>query len=140
MYVIFTNILNYAFVLLLFLFIASIARFLSKGMRETVKPLHTNVYLIVKDLGTGFVAKTQLLREGTLLIGRGEGCDLILEDQYISSSHLKIIHQGEALFVEDLSSANGTYLNGEKIKGKLPLSTSDKLRIGHLELSFRKDR
>lgn len=140
MYVIFTNVLNYAFVLFLFLFIASIARFLSKGMKGTNVATASNFYLVIKDLGTGFVAKTQLLKEGELLIGRGRECDLILEDQYISSSHVKIIHLGADLFIEDLSSANGTFINGTRIKGKVKVQLSDVLRIGHLELSFRKDQ
>src|SRR5450759_4932949 len=53
-------------------------------------------------------------------IGRKSDNDIFIDNQAVSGHHAVIKTEGDALFIEDLSSLNGTYLNGQKVsKGQL---------------------
>lgn len=75
------------------------------------------------------------LLEGALL-GRGDAVDIRLEDGFASTRHAQIVRQGDIYVIEDLSSTNGTYLNGELLSGPQPLHVGDRIRIGDSELSY----
>jgi hypothetical protein len=54
-----------------------------------------------------------------LLVGRGKDCDIQLDNEYISATHFRIIKgAGTNYFIQDLSSKNGTFLNGNKLPAK----------------------
>ena len=48
-------------------------------------------------------------------IGRSADCQLILDDDYVSTRHARIYRSGDGYLVEDLGSTNGTYLNNERL-------------------------
>ncbi len=52
--------------------------------------------------------------EDIISIGRSGNNKIVLKDPYISKNHLKIVEDEGDFYVEDLNSANGTYINGEK--------------------------
>lgn len=76
------------------------------------------------------------LRTGELVIGRGEACDVTLEDTYVSKSHSRIFVSGDRYFLEDLGSVNGTYLNGTKINYPAELRDGDMIKIGTTAAEF----
>jgi pSer/pThr/pTyr-binding forkhead associated (FHA) protein len=67
----------------------------------------------------------------SFLIGRSKNANLCMsEDSYVSRSHAKILlHNGE-MFIEDLASKNGTYLNNQLLKGKKDMKIGDEIKIG----------
>jgi hypothetical protein len=77
------------------------------------------------------------LSEGALL-GRGDAVDIRLEDTFASSQHARLVPQGEVMVLEDLGSTNGTYLNGEPLRGPQPLHVGDSIRIGDSEFTFER--
>jgi hypothetical protein len=77
------------------------------------------------------------LSDGALL-GRGEAADIRLEDTFASSQHARLVPQGEVMVLEDLGSTNGTYLNGEPLRGPQPLHVGDSIRIGDSEFTFER--
>ena len=77
------------------------------------------------------------LSEGALL-GRGEAADIRLEDTFASAQHARLVPQGEVIVLEDLGSTNGTYLNGEPLRGPQPLHVGDSIRIGDSEFTFER--
>ena len=79
--------------------------------------------------------KTVRLREGTLVIGRGETADLRIASAEISREHCRIRVAGEAVFVSDLGSANGTFVAGNEIAGEQPLVHGQQLHVG--PMAFR---
>jgi len=77
------------------------------------------------------------LSEGAML-GRGESADIRLEDTFASSAHARLVAQGDVIVLEDLGSTNGTYLNGEPLRGPQPLHVGDSIRIGDSEFTFER--
>lgn len=65
-----------------------------------------------------------------LKIGRSSDCQLILDDDYVSTRHARIFATPTGYLVEDLGSTNGTYLNNERLGTATPFTPSDTLRIG----------
>ena len=63
-------------------------------------------------------------------IGRASDCQLVLDDDYVSTRHAQIVRTDSGYVVEDLGSTNGTYVNNERISAATPFGTSDTLRIG----------
>jgi FHA domain len=74
-----------------------------------------------------------------LVLGRGDGAQIRLEDPFASSRHARIYEQGNSVVVEDLGSTNGTYLNEELLQTPRPLHPGDRVRIGDSEFVFEVD-
>jgi pSer/pThr/pTyr-binding forkhead associated (FHA) protein len=72
-----------------------------------------------------------------LTVGRAAGCQITLDDGYVSQLHARIFARDEAFYVEDLGSTNGTFLNSEKVTAPVAMRRGDRLRIGStvMELS-----
>src|SRR5207237_386632 len=71
------------------------------------------------------------------IIGRGEGCDIVLEDGSVSRRHARLARDERGHYrIEDLGSANGTFVDGARIAAPTPLSDGVKLRFGDVELLF----
>src|SRR4051812_36521732 len=55
------------------------------------------------------------LSDTPVTLGRGHDCTLVLDDDYASTHHARLVPQGEGWMVEDLGSTNGTYLGRAKV-------------------------
>jgi pSer/pThr/pTyr-binding forkhead associated (FHA) protein len=75
-----------------------------------------------------------------MTVGRAAGCQVRVDDSYASQLHARIFRRDGQLFVEDLGSTNGTYVNRkgtsakETVNGPLALRTGDRLCIGRTVL------
>lgn len=76
----------------------------------------------------GSMAELELDRE-CVRIGRARGCDVILDDTKVSSRHADIFACDGHLFVRDLRSTNGVFVNGKRV-AEARLEPGDALRIG----------
>jgi len=66
-----------------------------------------------------------------LTVGRAAGCQVTLDDTYASQLHARVYSRDGQLFVEDLGSTNGTYLNRKKVQGAMVMQRGDKLQVGN---------
>lgn len=64
------------------------------------------------------------------VIGRSPDCAILLEDDYVSTRHARIVNGDSGLYLEDLGSTNGTYVNGRRIAAPTTVGTEDEIRIG----------
>ncbi|MGQ9907635.1 MAG: FHA domain-containing protein [Candidatus Flexifilum sp.] len=64
-----------------------------------------------------------------LVIGREEDCDIVIPDRQVSRRHVRIYREEDAYFVEDLESRNGTWVNGEQLKGHRRLYDNDVIQL-----------
>ena len=71
-----------------------------------------------------------------VVIGRSSDCDLVLEDVMVSRRHARIQQKEGKVWIEDLNSSNGVYLNGKKISSKQQITEKDKVRIGLFSFSL----
>lgn len=70
-------------------------------------------------------------------IGRDPEANLVIrKDTKTSRRHATITRRGNAYFIEDNGSSNGTLVNGKKIEGAVELKVGDKVKIGNREFSF----
>ncbi|MCU1385909.1 MAG: putative rane protein [Acidobacteria bacterium] len=70
-------------------------------------------------------------------IGRAKHNDIHLRDDSVSNAHATLLRKGEAWYIVDLRSANGTFVNGSRASGERELASGTAVRIGAVELEFR---
>ena len=77
-------------------------------------------------------------RPGTQVIGRQPGCELRIDDGFVSRRHAIVLRDRDASWLEDAGSANGTSLNGEQLLSgeRWPLRSGDVVRIGRIDLVY----
>jgi hypothetical protein len=150
--------LKFGFLIVLYLFLAWVARSALKDLRRGIAatelpPDATGMHSASAGLAPDpldeldprlRVERAMGLRDGDeydlrdgAVLGRGDAADIRLDDPYASSRHARIARQGDVLVVEDLNSTNGTYLNGHLLEGPQPLHPGDRIRIGDNEFSFQ---
>ncbi|MBV8371970.1 MAG: FHA domain-containing protein [Candidatus Eremiobacteraeota bacterium] len=66
--------------------------------------------------------------------GRGHELDLVLRDPEVSRRHVRFENQDGVVFVEDLHSSNGTFLNGRKLTEAIELRQGDAIDVGTTRL------
>ncbi|AEI08408.1 hypothetical protein CRES_0045 [Corynebacterium resistens DSM 45100] len=96
-----------------------------RGFRRAKAP--SSLTLISGPL-TGTFLNLQGYDEVTL--GRSQNCTLVLEDDFASGHHARLLRRGSDWFIEDLDSRNGTWLNNQRIDQLERLSAGAEVRIG----------
>ena len=77
------------------------------------------------------VRETRDLAEGTYLIGRGPSCRIRFNAPEVSERHALLTVRGGSAMLEDLHSANGTYVNGEPVEQPVSLDSGMVVQIGN---------
>ncbi len=95
--------------------------------KETERPV-----LIIN--ATDVAQQHWIMERDDIKIGRGNECDLTLDERQISRQHIRIFRDDNQFYVEDLNSKNGTWLNGNQMKGTRVLADGDEI---HLALVIR---
>jgi pSer/pThr/pTyr-binding forkhead associated (FHA) protein len=72
-----------------------------------------------------------------LTVGRAEGCQVRLDDTFVSQLHARVFKREGKYLVEDLGSTNGTYLNERKVAGPMTMNAGDHLKIGSIVLELK---
>jgi hypothetical protein len=146
-------VLKIAFLVLLYLFIWRIVRTASRDLRlpqesfilapSAAAGVHasrpgpvTGRLVVVKsaDLedGEGFE-----LNSAQLTIGRGNQNDIsIATDEYASARHARFEPRQDGVWVQDLGSTNGTFLNGTRLDRPRRLAQGDVVRVGETDLRY----
>jgi len=72
-----------------------------------------------------------------LTVGRAAGCHIALDDRFVSQLHARMFRRDDQLFLEDLGSTNGTFLNDAKVTSPALLKTGDLVRIGNVVMELQ---
>ena len=148
-------ILKIAFVVLLYLFIWRIVRTASKDLRVPqesfiLAPSQASELGAVRDPGPRDVGRLVVVSSPTLepgegrmldsapiTVGRGPQNDVALDgDDFASAKHARIEPRRDGVWVEDVGSTNGTFLNGIKLTRPRKLTPGDVVRVGETELRY----
>ncbi len=94
--------------------------------RSPSQPVPANVLVHVEGK-----EKPRALRlAANTVVGRAMGCDLRLEDTYVSQEHARIFAKNGSWYVEDLGSTNGTFVNEQRLAAPAMLTPGDRIRVG----------
>ena len=90
-------------------------------------------FVVVK--GPGFEAGSAIEVSGVTVVGRDHDSGVRLDgDEFASARHARIDPRPDGVWVEDLESTNGTFVNGDRITSRRLLQPGDVLRVGETEL------
>jgi len=145
--------LKVAFVVLLYLFIWRIVRAAAKDVRlpqesMILSPGHAAAAGLVQPaatVGALVVLKSPALEVGeryeldstALTVGRGSPNDIELhDDEFASARHVRIEPRRDGVWVEDIGSTNGTFVNGAQLDRPRRLTAGDVIRVGETDLRF----
>ena len=145
--------LKIAFLLLLYLFIWRIVRTASRDLRLpqesfVLAPSSSGGPVIPGSLhvkGKIVVVKSPALRAGEehaldsapIMVGRGAQNDLGLgPDEFASARHARFEPRQDGVWLHDLGSSNGTFVNGSRLTRPRKLAPGDLIRIGETDLRF----
>ena len=80
---------------------------------------------------------TEYPLEEEMFLGRDEECEITISDSFTSHRHARIFLEENTLYLEDLTSTNGTFVNGEKIEKPHLLEQRDRIQIGNTVLEAK---
>jgi FHA domain-containing protein len=146
--------LKAAFLVLLYLFIWRIVRTASRDLR-----LPQESFILAPQeaaavglrpqqqlqMGRLVVLKSDAIDENTefvldstgISIGRGNPNDVRLDaDEYASAQHARVEPRRDGVWIEDVGSTNGTYVNGVRLSRPRKLAIGDLVRVGETDLRF----
>lgn len=69
------------------------------------------------------------ISQDEVIVGRDESCDVPLPERQISRQHIRIYRQNDRFYVQDLDSKNGTWVNGQPLKGSTELHDGDEIQL-----------
>jgi hypothetical protein len=147
--------LKIAFLVLLYLFIWRIVR---SAVRDVRLPQESMILApqqaaaagllpqpSARELGRLVVLASPVLEEGEmftldshpLTVGRGSGNDVALSaDEYASTRHARFEPRRDGVWIEDIGSTNGTFVNGIRLTRERRLTAGDVVRVGETDLRF----
>lgn len=88
----------------------------------------------LRVVSAGPMAHTEFVVGNEATVGRGQGCQVQLNDPMVSQLHARLFRAERALHIEDLGSTNGTFVNGKKVSAPARLKRGDRIRVGPIEL------
>ncbi len=99
-------------------------------------PFHSPMRLVVTN-GPHLGMAAEVDQAGTYAqIGRSPDCAIVLDDDFVSTRHARVVNGETGLYLEDLGSTNGTFVNGRRITGATIIGPADEIRIGRTILKL----
>jgi pSer/pThr/pTyr-binding forkhead associated (FHA) protein len=148
-------VLKLAFLVLLYLFIWRIVRSAARDLRlpqesMILAPQQAAAAGLIpqpaaREFGRLVVLKSPALADGDIVtldshaitVGRGPTNDVpIPDDEYASTRHARVEPRRDGVWVEDIGSTNGTFVNGIRLTRERRLAPGDVLRVGETDLRF----
>ena len=100
-------------------------------LRQGIRPR------LVVVAAMNFAPGTEFEIGDSATMGRAPSSEIPIEDPFASSAHARIFPRGQFMYIEDMGSTNGTYLNGRQLRRPEQLKTADTVRIGETEYRYQ---
>jgi len=101
-----------------------------------VAPVESGKGCLLQIYPAASTSQLMRLTSTRTLIGRDPGCDITIRDHAMSRSHAAVDLLGRGYFLTDLNSTNGTYVDDELLRGRIPLEGGELIRMGGCILKF----
>ena len=95
--------------------------------------------LTIKDQN-GEIADSFSFDHGSYVVGRLDSCDIVLPSNSVSREHARIFIENDRCYVEDLNSANGVIVDGQRVVQTRDLGTASQIRVGEFYLYLEYDQ
>jgi len=130
------------FLVLLYLFLYRVVRALINDLRAASRePTNELGRLVVLASPAGNPPSGMSFSlDAITSLGRDVNNSIVIEDPFASTEHALLTFRGRDWYIEDLSSTNGTYLNGNRVDGVAPLGFGDELQIGQVRMRLDRAR
>lgn len=76
------------------------------------------------------------LREGEIVLGRSSECGVLLDSETVSRKHARVSIREGSVFIEDLGSRNGTFVNGKQVVEKVQIKPGDAVQFGDVRFEL----
>lgn len=103
-----------------------------EAIQITPEPTEAPMLIIAKGASTG---ETFSIETSQLTLGRDPSSDIFLNDVTVSRNHAKITREGHQVWLMDVGSLNGTYVNNKRVD-RAALHFGDEIQIGKFKLIF----
>jgi FHA domain len=122
----------------LWLVVRALVRDLRAAAREPTRELGR--LIVVASPGGEPPTGATFALDAITSLGRDVNNSIVLDDDFVSSTHAALTYRGRAWYVEDLASTNGTYVNGSQVDGLSPIAFGDEVQIGQVRLRLERAR
>ena len=117
-------------------FILAPSQAAAAGLRRAPTPVTTGTLVAVKSPALEHGERFELDTKA-VTVGRGAPNDIQLDsDEFASSHHARVEPRRDGVWVEDIGSTNGTYVNGTRLDRPQRLAPGDVVRIGETDLRY----
>ena len=149
--------LKFGFLAVLYLFLLWVARSAMRDMArheeaasaDPIEPAHQRREPAEAGLQAGVEPRLEVVAamghepgavfdlSGGATMGRSDSADILVDDPFASSAHARVFQRGGFMYIEDMGSTNGTYLNGRQLRTAERLKMADTIRIGDSEYRYQ---
>src|SRR5512133_460168 len=117
-------------------FIMGPAQAAAQGLGRQAQPVSSGALVTVRssaiEQGTRFE-----LNAKAITVGRAASNDIrLVDDEFASGTHARIEPRRDGVWVEDIGSTNGTYVNGTRLARAQRLTSGDVIRVGETDLRY----
>ncbi len=129
-------VLRLLFLGLLYLFLAAVVRVLLRDLRAAAREPDTELgrLTVVASPSGDPTVGTSFGLDAVATLGRDVNNAIVLEDDFVSTTHATLTYRGRTWYVEDAGSTNGTFVNGSAVDGLAPIAFGDELQLGQVRL------
>jgi hypothetical protein len=130
------------FLALLYVFLFRVVRALLRDLRAAGRDAIGELgRLVVVESPTGDPpAGSSYALDAITTLGRDVNNTIVIDDQFATADHAVLTFRGRAWFIEDLSSTNGTYVNGHRVDAVAPIGFGDDIQVGQVRLRLERPR
>ncbi|HUG29679.1 MAG TPA: FHA domain-containing protein [Candidatus Limnocylindria bacterium] len=135
-------VLRLIFLAMLYAFLWLVVRALIRDLRAAARePTRELGRLVVVASPSGEPpAGTAFALDAITSLGRDVNNSIVLDDEFVSTTHAALTYRGRAWYVEDLGSTNGTFVNASQVDGLAPIAFGDEIQIGQVRLRLERAR
>jgi hypothetical protein len=135
-------VLRLIFLAMLYAFLWMVVRALVRDLRAAAREPTTELgrLVIVASPSGEPAAGAAFALDAITSLGRDVNNSIVLEDEFVSTTHAALTYRGRAWYVEDLGSTNGTFVNGSQVDGLAPIAFGDEIQVGQVRLRLERAR
>ena len=135
-------VLRLIFLAMLYAFLWMVVRALVRDLRAAAREPTTELgrLVVVASPSGEPAAGAAFGLDAITSLGRDVNNSIVLDDEFVSTTHAALTYRGRAWYVEDLGSTNGTFVNGSQVDGLAPIAFGDEIQVGQVRLRLERAR